>query len=562
MSLPSTTLKLLHNIQPPVFGLLPASGIVHSSKFATGTSPMTSPIIQPGCLTFGQPPPSAKERVHRGENIGVDLDQISTTIADKLKIGIKSMDNTKAKKIDTSKISPISDVKVSQEKSRDVDVKAENQSQFGKIKLRLSNRSCKLRQKLRSSIIIPKAYQEKKPSQPEGGNACVLDNKVSMEKEQEGGMNKHEDQTSGNGKILSEEHKEEKMCDTTQNMVQRKSVSEVISESNLFSNTECGNGVLSSSKELNGDSGFTIPSDLDSLSPIPFNLDQTLPESYLNSDGTTRSKCDNILLEAQQQKCDMDMSKGDEANRDVIINVDSPSVPCRSKNISSQSAHKQSVILIESSQEDIPDIATDIEATNKQSVPLKRSAGEINSAGIKYIPLAGNPDTVFVNFPSHSPSLDHTYGSKLVEGNNEVSRNLKENSKKLSMNDKNQEKEIPKLIPDYDSESDNASAPEQSSPVFGTCHEQGKKKLSMNFMETFMQPMPAAQKFLLDPKGLLQSEVSMKELDGNSLKSGSMCYPKTSTPDLDQTAMTENTSSDVTTSNSEPSSITSQQTSS
>ena len=246
--------KLSHKIQPPVFGLLPASGIVHSSKFATGTSPMTSPIIQPGCLTFGQSPPSVKERVHGGENIGVDLDQISTTIADKLKIGIKSTDNTKAKKKDTSKISPISDVKIFQEKSRDVDVKAENQSQFGKIKSRLSNRSSKLRHKLRSSILIPKAYQEKKPSQTDSSNACVLDDKVSMEKEQDSGMNKHEDESSGNGKILSEEPKEEKMRDTTQNVVQRKSLSEVISESNLFSNTECGNGVLSSSKELNGDS--------------------------------------------------------------------------------------------------------------------------------------------------------------------------------------------------------------------------------------------------------------------------------------------------------------------
>ena len=88
-------------------------------------------------------------------------------------------------------------------------------------------------------------------------------------------------------------------------------------------------------------------------------------------------------------------------------------------------------------------------------------------------------------------------------------------------------------------------------------------------MKTFMQPMLAAQKFLLDGKGLLQSEVTMKEFDsnatginGNSVKSGPICYPKTSTPDLNDTAMSENTSSDVTTSNSDPSSRTSRQTSS
>ena len=265
----------------------------------------------------------------------------------------------------------------------------------------------------------------------------------------------------------------------------------------------------------------------------------------------------------------MDISKENEQTTDAIINVDSPSVPCRSKNICSQSAHEQSMILIESSQKDIPDIPTHTKATNNQSVPLKTSAGEMNSAGIKYIPLAGNPDTIFVNFPSHLPSLGHTYGSKLVEPNNEVSQNLKESSSKVSMNDKNKEQGIPKLIPDYDSESDHTSGQEQTSPVFGTSYEQGKKKLSMKFMETFMQPMPAAQKFLLDGKGLLQSEVSMKEFDanatgiyGNSLKSGSICYPKISSPDLNDTAMSENTSSDVTTSNSDPSSRTSQQTSS
>ena len=299
LSLPSTTLKLSHNLQPPVFGLLPPTGIVHSSKFATGISPMTSPIIQPGCLTFGQSLPSAKERVDTGENIGVDLDQISTNIVDKLKIGIKSTDNTEAKEMETNKMSLISDVKVFHEKLRDVDVKPEKQTKLGKIKAQLSTRSSQLRQKLRSSIVIPRAYQEKKPSQPEGGIASIVDDEVSMEKEEKGDMNRHEDETIGNHNILSQQDKVQIIPDTTQNTVQRKSLSEVISESNLFSNTECGNGVLSSSKELNGDSGFTIPSDLDSISPIPFNLDQTIPESYLNSDGTTHSECDNVLIEAQ-----------------------------------------------------------------------------------------------------------------------------------------------------------------------------------------------------------------------------------------------------------------------
>ena len=118
-------------------------------------------------------------------------------------------------------------------------------------------------------------------------------------------------------------------------------------------------------------------------------------------------------------------------------------------------------------------------------------------------------------------------------------------------------------------QSDHASGQEQTSPVFGTSNEQCKKKLSTKFMETFMQPMLAVQNFLLDGKGLLQSEISMKEFDanatgiyGNSVKSGSICYPKTSTPDLNGTTMSENTSSDLTTSNSDPSSRTSQQTSS
>ena len=112
LSLPSTTLKLLHNLQPLIFGIFPPTGIVHSSKFATGTSPMTTPIIQPGRLTLGQSPPSAKESVDICENIGVDLDQISTNIADKLNICSKSMENTEPKGIATSKMSVISDGKV------------------------------------------------------------------------------------------------------------------------------------------------------------------------------------------------------------------------------------------------------------------------------------------------------------------------------------------------------------------------------------------------------------------------------------------------------------------
>ena len=118
------------------------------------------------------------------------------------------------------------------------------------------------------------------------------------------------------------------------------------------------------------------------------------------------------------------MSKDNPQMTDAIINVDLPSVACRTKNFLSQSADRHSVILIESLQEEIPDILTHTEGTNTQSVPLKTSAGEMNSGGITYIPLAGNSNTVFVNFPSHSQSLDHTYGSKLVETNNELSRKV------------------------------------------------------------------------------------------------------------------------------------------
>ena len=305
LSLPSTTLKLSHNLQPPIFGLLPPTGIVHSSKFATGTSPMTSPIIQPGWLTFGQSLPSGKESVDTCENIGVDLDRISTNIADKLNIGSKSMKNTEAKEMDTSKMPIISDGKPFDDKSRDVEVKPKKESKLGKMKAELSNRSRQLRQKLRSSIVIPRTYQDKKASEPEVGIESVVHSKVSMEKEEEGGMTGYEDETIRNPNISSQQAKPQIISDTTRDKVQRKSLSEVISETNLFSDTECGNGVLSSSKELNGDCGITIPSDLDSVSPIPFNLDQTLPDSYLNSDGNTRSECDNVLTDAQQQKCNM-----------------------------------------------------------------------------------------------------------------------------------------------------------------------------------------------------------------------------------------------------------------
>ena len=94
------------------------------------------------------------------------------------------------------------------------------------------------------------------------------------------------------------------------------------------------------------------------------------------------------------------MSKDNQQTTEGIINVDLPSVACRTKNIFNQSADEQSAILIESSQEEIPDIPTHTEGTNTQSIPLKTSAGEMNSGRITYIALAGNSDTVFVNFPS------------------------------------------------------------------------------------------------------------------------------------------------------------------
>ena len=113
-------------------------------------------------------------------------------------------------------------------------------------------------------------------------------------------------------------------------------------------------------------------------------------------------------------------------------------------------------------------------------------------------------------------SLDHTYGSKLVETNNELSRKVNESSSKVSMNAQDKQQETPNFIPDYDSESDHSSGQEQTSPVFVTSNEQSKKKLSTKFIETFMHPMQAAQTLLLDGKGLLQSEVSTKEFDGNA----------------------------------------------
>ena len=219
---------------------------------------MTSPIIQPGRLTFHQSPPSGKESVDTCENIGVDLDRISTNIADKLNISSKSTKNTEAKEMDTSKMSIISDGKPFDDKSRDVEVKPKIESKLGKMKAELSNQSQQLRQKLRSFIVIPRAYQDKKASEPEVGIESVVHSKVSMEKEEEGGMTGYEDETIRNANISSQQAKPQIISDTTRNMVQRKSLSEVISETNLFSDTECGNGVLSSSKELNGDCGITI----------------------------------------------------------------------------------------------------------------------------------------------------------------------------------------------------------------------------------------------------------------------------------------------------------------
>ena len=147
--------------------------------------------------------------------------------------------------------------------------------------------------------------------------------------------------------------------------------------------------------------------------------------------------------------------------------------------------------------------------------------------------------------------------------------NLKESSLKVSMNAENKQQETPNFIPDYDSESDHASGQEQTSPVFVTSNEQSKKKLSTKFIEMFMHPMLAAQTLLLEGKGLLQSEVSTKEFNGNAagcdghfVKAALISYPKTSIPNLNKTAMSENTSSDFTTSDSDPSSRTSQQTSS
>ena len=126
-----------------------------------------------------------------------------------------------------------------------------------------------------------------------------------MAKEEEGDMSTHEDESIGNRQILSEEDKVKLIPDTKGNTVQRKSLAEVISETNLLSDAKCGNGLLSLSKKLDGDCGITIPSDLDSKSPIPFNLDQTIPDIYLNSDSTTGSESHNVLSEAEQHKWNM-----------------------------------------------------------------------------------------------------------------------------------------------------------------------------------------------------------------------------------------------------------------
>ena len=148
----------------------------------------------------------------------------------------------------------------------DVDVKLKKESNFGKIKAKLSTRSWQLRQKLRSSIVIPKAYQEKQTSEHEGGIASIVHEKVSMEKQEEAAITGYEDDTIHNPNFLSQQAKPQIIPDTTCDNIQRKSLSEVISETNLFSDTECGNSVLSSSKELNGDCRITIRSDLDSIS--------------------------------------------------------------------------------------------------------------------------------------------------------------------------------------------------------------------------------------------------------------------------------------------------------
>ena len=72
------------------------------------------------------------------------------------------------------------------------------------------------------------------------------------------------------------------------------------------------------------------------------------------------------------------MSKDNEQTTDGIINVDLPSVACRTENILTQIAGDQSAILIKSSQEEIPDIPTHSEHENTQSVPWKTSSGNMN----------------------------------------------------------------------------------------------------------------------------------------------------------------------------------------
>ena len=108
-------------------------------------------------------------------------------------------------------------------------------------------------------------------------------------------------------------------------------------------------------------------------------------------------------------------------------------------------------------------------------------------------------------------------------------------------------------------------------PVGYLSHRLNKAK--RNYLQTLLKHscilFPAAQNLLLDGKGQLQSPLLKKDLHGNavgsvghSVKVVLNSYPKTSTPDLNETTMSENTSSDFTSSKSEPSSKTSQETSS
>ena len=79
----------------------------------------------------------------------MDLERISTNITEHWE---QTTDNMEAKKMETNKISPISDVKFSDEMSRDVEVKPKKQSKLGKIKAQLSTQSLQLRQKLKVAL--------------------------------------------------------------------------------------------------------------------------------------------------------------------------------------------------------------------------------------------------------------------------------------------------------------------------------------------------------------------------------------------------------------------------